>query len=86
MPGCICAGSPAWDAPKLDIEAINETLGLLDCFGIVNANQRLKAVQMTVVPNDVSPVLDHPEIPCSDGAEIIGPRSRLKLNLTGKSN
>jgi hypothetical protein len=35
-------------APKLNIVAVNEALGLLDCLGIVAANQRLVSDEMSI--------------------------------------
>jgi hypothetical protein len=47
-------------APKLDIVTVDQTLGLLDGFGIIRANQRLRADKMPVAPDDKRPVLYHP--------------------------
>jgi hypothetical protein len=50
-------------APKLNVVPVNESLGFLDCLGIVTANQRLKACEMPVAPDGISPVFDHPKVP-----------------------
>jgi hypothetical protein len=54
-------------APKLNIMPVDKALGPFDCLGIVNARQRLESVKMPIVPDDVSTVLDHPEVPAGCG-------------------
>ena len=46
-------------APKLNIMAIDEALGLGGCLEIVGANQRLEADEMPVEANDISSVFSH---------------------------
>jgi hypothetical protein len=46
-------------APKLDIATIDKAPGLLDGFGIISANQRLRAYKMPVAPDGKCPVLYH---------------------------
>jgi hypothetical protein len=49
-----------WAAPKLNVLAVNQSLGFLDCLGIVGARQRLKSNEMPINANGVRPVLCHP--------------------------
>jgi hypothetical protein len=57
------SGYQAFPTPKLYIVNVDKALGLLDCLGIVGANQRLKSQEVPVVPDDVSPILCHPRVP-----------------------
>jgi hypothetical protein len=59
----ICGTDPdhkTWAAPKLNVLALNQSLGFLDCLGIVGARQRLKSNEMPINANGVRPVLCHP--------------------------
>jgi hypothetical protein len=74
-------------APKLNIVPIDKALCLFDCLGAVHARQRLESVKMPIVPDDVSPVVDHSEVPCrmrdsiTPGVEIGLSGSGLKIKL-----
>jgi hypothetical protein len=46
-------------APKLNVAPINQALGLVDCFVIVDADQRLVTYKMPVAPDGISPVICH---------------------------
>lgn len=46
-------------APKLNVAAFYEALGVLDCLAIVSANQRLKSLEMAVSVDDICPVFWH---------------------------
>jgi hypothetical protein len=46
-------------APKLEALAGKHALGLLDCLGIVGANQRLDADEVSILTECVSPVVRH---------------------------
>jgi hypothetical protein len=49
----ICGTDPdhkTWAAPKLNVLAVNQSLGFLDCLGIVGARQRLKSNEMPSTP------------------------------------
>jgi hypothetical protein len=50
-------------APKLNVGTFQKALGLLDCFDVVGANQRIESYEMTVAPDGVGPVLCHPKVP-----------------------
>jgi hypothetical protein len=53
----------AYTAPKLNSVIDDKAFRLLDCLGIVGANQRLEPYKMTVAPDGISPVLCHPVVP-----------------------
>jgi len=42
-------------APKLNVLAVNQSLGFLDCLGIVGARQRLKSNEMPINTNGCTP-------------------------------
>jgi hypothetical protein len=46
-------------APKLNIVTISKALGLLNCLGIVGANQSFKSNETPVTPDGISSVLWH---------------------------
>ena len=50
-------------APKLDAMPINEALRMLACRRIVSADDWFVAIEMPVAPDEVSPILLHPESP-----------------------
>jgi hypothetical protein len=50
-------------APKLNIVAIQEALGTLGCFGIVEADDGFKARKMPVWANHIRAVLRHSPTP-----------------------
>jgi hypothetical protein len=54
-------------APKLDIVPIDKALSPLDCFDIVRANQRLEPGNVPIVPDDVRPIICHPQVPLPHG-------------------
>jgi hypothetical protein len=69
---CLCGTDPddqALAAPKLNVVAVHQPLGFLDWLGIVAADQRLKAYEMPVASDGISPVFDHPESPLTDGQQ-----------------
>jgi hypothetical protein len=62
-------------APKLNIMAIDEALGLGGCLEIVGANQRPEADEMPVEANDISSVFSH----------RLAPSKQIPLALTRPS-
>src|SRR5882757_3158625 len=49
----------AFAAPKLNCAFIDEVSGLVDGFVVVNANQRLKPLEVTIGPNGICSVIGH---------------------------
>jgi hypothetical protein len=49
--------------PNLDAMPINEAFRLLDCRRIVGANNRFESIEMSVAPDEVSPIVFHPKAP-----------------------
>jgi hypothetical protein len=47
-------------APELDVLAIKEPPGLLDCFGIARARQPHEPHEMSVAADEIDPILGHP--------------------------
>jgi hypothetical protein len=57
------ADHKAGAAPKFNVMTIDKPLCLGDGLGIVRAKQRFESAKMSVVPDEESPILDHPESP-----------------------
>jgi hypothetical protein len=53
------SGNEPWPAPKLDRPINDEAFGLLDCFGVVGANQGLEPYKAAVKTNGISSVFCH---------------------------
>jgi len=49
----------AWPVPKLNRPVTDKELRLLDCFGVVGANQGLEPYKAAVKTNGVSSVVCH---------------------------
>jgi hypothetical protein len=49
----------AWPVPKLNRPVTDKEFSLLDCFGVVGANQGLKPYQAAVKTNGISSVVCH---------------------------
>jgi hypothetical protein len=47
-------------APKLDVVTVDQALGLVDCLGIIDGNQRLKSDEVPIEPDCIYPVFRHP--------------------------
>jgi hypothetical protein len=52
--------------PDLYVATVQKLLGLGDGLAIVLANHLLKSKEMIVVPDDISPILCHPESPLTE--------------------
>jgi hypothetical protein len=53
--GLVFQPSDAIAAPQLDVLAINQPPGLLDCFGIVRARQSHESHKVSVAPDEIHP-------------------------------
>jgi hypothetical protein len=58
----------AGTTPKFNAMTIDQPLCLGDGLGIVRANERFVPAKMSVVPDEKSPIFDHPESPLTDVA------------------
>jgi hypothetical protein len=47
-------------APELYVLAVNQTPGLLDCFGVTRTRQPFEPHEMPVVANEIRPIFSHP--------------------------
>jgi hypothetical protein len=56
----VIRGHQALTAPKLNGVAVNQSLGFLDCLGVVRAFQRLKPDEMAVNVYRERPIFAHP--------------------------
>jgi hypothetical protein len=52
--------------PKLDAMPVNEAFCILDRRCIVGTNNRFESIEMSVAPDEVSPILFHPKAPLTD--------------------
>ena len=70
----------AFAARKLNCAFIDEVSGLVDGFVVVNANQRLKPLEVTIGPNGICSVIGHDEAPQTGTIAVFAVRAKVGSN------
>jgi hypothetical protein len=66
-------------APKLNVVTVNQAFGLLDCFGIVGACERLKSNEMSRLGSLPSGLFQRPQIAGKELGDLRGPQRAIAI-------